>query len=265
MKATASIESQSTPRSPLCLWKTCRIRALLPVSAIVAAALFFTRSAWGQDTNRYTKVANQLVVLINARDYAGIQTNFTRQMAAALPLDKSSAFFSGLTRHLGELQKLGEPEPVSGAMVYPVTFEKGTLDMQLVLEGRRELVSGLMFKPHAAATSATEKSQAQPSQADRYTKVANQIKELINAGNYAGIQTKFNKEMDAALPLDKLSEFFKGLAQQVGKIQKFGKPQFVGEGAIILTECEKGSLDMQLALDGSGLIAGLAFTPPAAQ
>jgi hypothetical protein len=228
----------------------------LPVFAVFVAAFFFTGATWGQETNRYTKVANQLVELINAGDYAGIQTNFNRQMAAALPLDKSSAFFAGLTRQFGKIEKLGEPQSVGGTMVYPAKFEKGTLDMQLVLEGRRELIAGLMFKPRAAA-----KAQAQSSQTDRYMKMANRLMELINARDYAGMQTKFNKEMDAALPLDKSSEFFKGLAQQMGKIQKFGKPQFVGEGMVLPAEFEKGPFDMQLALDARGQIAGLAFTP----
>jgi hypothetical protein len=128
--------------------------------------------------------------------------------------------------------------------------------MQLVLEGRRELIAGLMFKPRAAA-----QPQAQPSKADRYLKVANQLMELINAGDYTGMQIKFNKEMNAALPVDKSSEFFKGLAQQMGKMRKLGKPQFVGEGMVLPTEFEKGTLDLQLALDGRGQIAGLAFTP----
>ena len=91
--------------------------------------------------------------------------------------------------------------------------------------------------------------------------MANQLVELINAGDYAGIQTNFNKEMDAALPLDKSSAFFNRLTQQVGKILKLGKPQFVGEGIVLPTEFEKGTLDLQLALDGRGQIAGLAFTP----
>jgi hypothetical protein len=228
----------------------------LPIFAVFAAALFFAGAARGQEMNRYTKVAERLVELINASDYAGIQTNFNRQMAAALPLDKSSTFFSGLTRQMGKLEKLGEPQSVGGAMVYPAKFEKGTLDMQLGLEGRRELVAGLLFKPHAAA-----KSQGQLSQADRYTNVANQLKELINAGDYASIQTKFNKEMGAALPLDKSSEFFKGLAQQAGKIQKLGKPLPDGEAMVFPTEFEKDTLDMQIALDDRGLIAGLTFTP----
>jgi hypothetical protein len=47
----------------------------------------------------------------------------------------------------------------------------------------------------------------------------------------------------------------------VGKIQKLGKAQPVGEAMVIPTEFEKGALDMQIALDGRGLIAGLNFKP----
>jgi hypothetical protein len=227
------------------------MRAFLPIFAAFAAAFFSAEAASGQETNRITKVANRLVELINLGDYAGIQTNFNQAMDAALPLDKSSAFFSRLTQQAGKIQKLGEPQPVGSAMVFPAKFEKGTFDMQIALDGRG-LIAGLLFKPHVATQS---------SQADRYTKVANRIKELINAGDFAGIQTNFNKEMDAALPLDKSSEFFKGLTQQVGKIQKLGKPQPMGEAMVFPAEFEKDTLDMQIALDGRGLIAGLTFTP----
>jgi len=68
------------------------MRAFLPIFAVFAAVLLTTEAASGQETNRYKKVADQLVELINAGDYAGIQTNFNREMDAALPLDKSSAF-----------------------------------------------------------------------------------------------------------------------------------------------------------------------------
>ena len=149
-------------------------------------------------------------------------------------------------------------------MVFPAKFEKGMFDMQIALDGRG-LIAGLLFKPPAATKPEPAKNQTQLSQADRYTKVANQLKELINAGDYAGIQGKFNKEMGAALPLDKSSEFFNGLKQQMGKIQKFGKPQLAGEAMVFPTEFEKDTLDMQLALDGRGLIAGLSFTPHVAR
>jgi len=260
MRTLGSIESRSTLRLSLCFWKNSPRRAFLPIFAVFAAALFTTKAASGQETNRYTKVADQLVELINAGDYAGIQTNFNQGMDAALPLNKSSAFFNRLTQQVGKIQKLGEPQPVGGAMVFAAKFEKGTFDMQMTLDGRG-LIAGLTFKPHPAAKPEPEKHPAQLSQADRYTKVANQLKELINAGDHAGIQTKFNKEMGAALPLDKSSEFLKGLTEQMGKIQKLGKPQPDGEAMVFPTEFEKDTLDMQITLDDRGLIAGLNFTP----
>jgi Protein of unknown function (DUF3887) len=240
------------------------MRAFSPIFAVFAAALFTTGAASGQETNRYTKVADRLVELINAGDYAGIQINFNQEMDAALPLDKSSAFFNRLTQQVGKIQKLGTPQPAGEAMVFPAKFEKGTFDMQLALDGRG-LIAGLRFKPHASTKPEPEKLPAQLSQADRYTKMANRLKEMINAGDYAGIQTNFSQEMSAALPLDKSSEFFKGLTQQVGKIQKLGKPQSVGEGMVFPAEFEKDTLDMQIALDGRGLIAGLSFTPHVAR
>jgi hypothetical protein len=224
----------------------------LALFAVFAAALFCAEAALGQGTDRYTKVANQLVELINAGDYAGIQTNFNKRMDAALPLDKSSAFFNGLTRQMGKIQKLGEPRPAGGAVVFPATFEKGTVDLQLALDDRG-LIAGLLFKPHVTAKS----------EPGRYTKMANRLVELLNAGDYAGVQTNFNKTMDAALPPDKSSAFFNGLTQQMGKIQKLSEPQSVGGAMVFPVKFENGTLDMQLALDDGGLIAGLTFRPQA--
>jgi len=226
------------------------MRAFLPILAVLAAALFSTEAASGQGADRYTKVANHLVKLINAGDYAGIQTNFNKEMDAVLPLDKSSEFFKGLTEQVGKIQKLGKPQLVGEAMVFPAKCEKDTLDMQIALDSRG-LIAGLLFKPHAA-------TKAEP---QKYKKVVNQLVKLINAGDYAGIQTNFNKVMDAALPLDKSSEFFKDLTQQAGKIQKLGEPQPVGGAVVFRAECEKDTLDMEITLDDRGLIAGLVFKP----
>ena len=62
----------------------------------------------------YTNVANRLVELINAADYSGIENLFTKEMSAALPLDKATAFFTGLTAQAGKIQKLDEPERNAG-------------------------------------------------------------------------------------------------------------------------------------------------------
>ena len=71
------------------------MRALLPIIVVFAGAFFSTEAASGQGTDRSTKVANQLVELINAGDYAGIQTKFNKVMDAALPLDKSTRSSKG--------------------------------------------------------------------------------------------------------------------------------------------------------------------------
>jgi hypothetical protein len=243
--------------SSFCLWKTSFVRRFLRIFAISAAALFCTYPALGQGADRYAKVANQLVELINSGDYAGIQKQFNTQMAAALPLEKSSAFFDGLKQRAGRIQKLGEPRPSGAAMVFPATFEKGALDLQITLDNRG-LIAGLLFKPQAAA-------KPEPlSQTDRNKKVAHELIRLINAGNYAGIQKHFNTEMAAALPLDKSSAFLNELTQQMGKIQKLGEPRPLDEATVYPVTFEKGTVDMQLALDSRGQIAGLAFTPQVA-
>lgn len=136
------------------------MRALLPIIAVFAGSLFCNEVASAQGAERTAKVADELVELINAADYEGIQSRFSKEMGAALPLEKSRAFFGGLTQQLGKLQKLGEPQPVGGVLVFPAKFEKGTLDMHLVLDGRG-LISGLLFKPQVPTKPAPEKHQTQ--------------------------------------------------------------------------------------------------------
>jgi murein DD-endopeptidase MepM/ murein hydrolase activator NlpD len=136
------------------------MRAVLPIVAVFAVSILATESASGQGTDRTTTVANQLVELINAGDYAGIQARFSQEMDAALPLDKSSAFFRGLTQQMGKIQKLGQPQSIRGAVAFPTQFEKGTLDMQIVLDSRG-LIAGLYFKPSVAPKPAPERHKTQ--------------------------------------------------------------------------------------------------------
>lgn len=134
------------------------MRAFLLAVLALNWTFFFTVVALGQGAEGPVKVANQLVELINAADYAGIQSKFSKEMDAALPLEKSRAFFSGLTQQMGKIQKLGDPQAMGGAQVFLARFEKGVLDMQIVLDDRG-LIAGLIFKPHVAAKPAVEKHQ----------------------------------------------------------------------------------------------------------
>src|SRR5213075_2188541 len=131
--------------------------------------------------------------------------------------------------------------------------QRGFLDMSLALDPD-DKIAGIKLTPHLATRPESEKPQLSQ-ETDRYTKVANRLAELINAHDYAGVQTNFNDEMGAALPLDKSSAFFSELTQQMGKIQKLGDPRSVGVAMMFPAKCERGALDMQLALDSRGLIA----------
>jgi hypothetical protein len=134
------------------------MRAWLSIVAVFAAAGFAVEAASGQEADRHTELARKLVALINTGDYAGIQSRFNKTMDAALPLDRSTAFFTGLTRDMGKIENLGRPKSVGGATIFPAQFERGTLDMQIVLDGRG-LIAGLAFRPHVPATPAPEKHQ----------------------------------------------------------------------------------------------------------
>ena len=132
------------------------MRNILRASALLISLLPIISKA--QDTDRYLKAANRLVEQINAADYAGIQATFTKEMSQALPLDKSSAFFKGLTDQLGQIKKLGPAKKLPMAVLYPAQFEHGELDLQISLD-EHDKIGGLYFKPHASSTPAPQKNR----------------------------------------------------------------------------------------------------------
>src|SRR5438034_9707318 len=95
--------------------------------------------ASAQDLSPYTKVANRLTELIDASDYPAIQAMFSQEMSAALPLDKSTAFFKDLTQQLGKLQKLDPPRTPPPAVIFTAHFDRGLLDLQLSLNDRDQI------------------------------------------------------------------------------------------------------------------------------
>src|SRR5205814_1892076 len=145
----------------------------------------------------------------------------------------------------GKIQNLNEPEPGPEGMVFQAHCERGALDMTLALDEQNK-IAGLVFKPHVDR---------------RYAKVANHLVELINADDYSGVESLFNQQMSQSLPLEKAIEFFKGLSAQAGRIQNLDVPEQGPEGMVFPARCERGVLDMTLALDEQDQIAGLLFKP----
>jgi len=231
---------------------------------LILAVLAFTltilaEDIFAQDKEPHTKIANRLVELVNAADYSGVENLFNQEMSKALPLDKATAFFAGMKAQFGKIQKLDAPGRNGGWTVYPVHFERGMMDMSLAFDGGNK-IAGLLFKPQAASSKAAPKKQ-DPMAA--YTKVANRLVALINTADYSGVENLLNKEMSEALPLDKATEFFTGLAGQVGKIQKLDEPKRSAKGVVFTARCERGILDMLLVLDDQNKISGLNFKPHA--
>src|SRR5213596_1454750 len=80
-------------------------KLLLSIALLLVLSLFQEQTL-GQDIDRYTKVANHLVELVNKENYSGIQALFSKEMGEALPLEKSTAFFKGVEQQYGKIQKL---------------------------------------------------------------------------------------------------------------------------------------------------------------
>jgi hypothetical protein len=98
---------------------------------------------------------------------------------------------------------------------------------------------------------------------NRYSVVAQTIVDLLNTNDYAAVQKLFNPDMSKALPQEKASVFFAGLATSFGNIEKVEGP--TGNGYRGWTgfrlDCQRGELLMSLALDDDDKIAGLYFQP----
>ena len=120
--------------------------SLLLALLLLTFSLFSIRLL-AQNSARYEKVANRLISLVNQGDYAAVESMFNSAMSEALPLEKSTEFFQGMTQQLGNITKLDAPRADGQWMLFPAHFERGTLDMRLALDDQ-DKIAGMLFKPH---------------------------------------------------------------------------------------------------------------------
>ena len=118
------------------------------------------RFTLAQDIDRYTKVANHLVELMNKENYSAIQALFSKEMSEALPLEKSTAFFKGVEQQFGKIQKLDPPRTSPPAVLFTAHLDHGLLDLQLSLNDRDQ-IAGLFLKPHISSEPAPEKHRTE--------------------------------------------------------------------------------------------------------
>src|SRR5436190_19890521 len=87
----------------------------------------------------------------------------------------------------------------------------------------------------------------------------------FTAGRFEELQTDFDARMREALPPAKLAAFAEQLAAQAGKFQSVREVKF--DKAMdyrvvrLISDYEKTRLDVRVAFDSDGQVAGLFFTP----
>lgn len=107
---------------------------------------------------------------------------------------------------------------------------------------------------------------AQQSENERFIRVINRMIHALNKQQYAVIVNDFNKDMQAALPLDKTTIFFQNLQGQYGKVLRADAPQRVTATEMtVILYFERGMQNLDLYLDNQDKIAGFVvttYTPP---
>ena len=98
---------------------------------------------------------------------------------------------------------------------------------------------------------------------DKVRQTAEMVVAAYNSKVYARIEKEFNAQMSAAAPSVQLKAFLDGQHDSLGKIVKLGTPNFVASSAAVFpTEFERGKMDLLVAVDADGKIAGLRISPP---
>ena len=128
---------------------------ILLMGLLTAAAT----QAPSQPAARFRQIAERVVQAFNRRDYAALRSDFSKGMLKAFPEEKAKAFFDGLLNELGEIRRLGQVRfnPPNQAVI-PAYFERGILDIKLVLDGSDQ-ITGLWFLPHLADIPVPERNK----------------------------------------------------------------------------------------------------------
>ena len=129
------------------------------------------------------------------------------------------------------------------------------------------LMLGLPLKYSAGKTQGrtVEPAAIRIVETNRYSIVARNVVDLLNAGDFSAIQALFNSQMSTALPPKEADKFFTKLIDGYGTVRTFEGP--TGDGYLDWTafrlHCQRGTLTMSLALDADDKISGIYFRPAA--
>ena len=98
---------------------------------------------------------------------------------------------------------------------------------------------------------------------EKVQKAAELFVSAYHSKDYASFERQFNAPMKAAISGEKLKEFLDDSHRDLGKIVALGKPKFIAPTVgVFPAEFERGKMDLLVALDAEGKIAGFRITPP---
>ena len=112
-----------------------------------------------------------------------------------------------------------------------------------------------------AAPCFAQESASGPSPAD----LAKQIVQKIAAGQFDAVEGQYTPQMSAALPSGRLASAWAGVLTQMGSFDSVAeatttKVQTI-DVVVLACKFEKGLIDVQIALDPQGKLAGIHFAP----
>lgn len=116
--------------------------------------ILFTQTIFAQQTNidKLETIANRIVVAFNAGNFTSIQNDFSKEMLNLISLEQLSQVSKELVKQYGQIQKIEKTQyPEPNTAIFITTFEKGLLDMVLVVDDQNKII-GLRFTPHVIPT-----------------------------------------------------------------------------------------------------------------
>lgn len=100
------------------------------------------------ETNRYFRVTQKLVDLLNAGDYAAVQALYNPEMSKFSPSNDTADFYTGIARRYGKIEKFDGPsgEGYRGWTAFRLDYQHGEMTMSLALDAD-DKISGIYFQP----------------------------------------------------------------------------------------------------------------------
>ncbi len=106
---------------------------------------------------------------------------------------------------------------------------------------------------------------ALPLTAQDYPSLGKTVVSELAAGQYAKVEAQFDAQMQAALPVEKLTAVWQSLVQQAGAFRSIASTrvsQQQGFNVVVVTcTFAKATIDVQIAFDSQQKVAGLYFRP----